>query len=167
VWVGLEGDFGKEGGNVSSAYPTSYANTLRGTWGYTVKATSEYSNGNQLMFTDDWYAKGRGGGGESGELIERKSNVRVLNTYEEVLTVTCLIYFSYGNEYIQMGECPFPTDETGSEVVFDRTSSLLNIAFNYAHTYGIYFFSHRLFFRLIIVVTSFLFAFTFFFSFEK
>jgi hypothetical protein len=55
VWVGLEGEFDQKTGNVTSAYPTSYANTERGTWGYASKPSSAFSNGNQLMFTEDWY----------------------------------------------------------------------------------------------------------------
>ena len=52
VWIGLKRDIGKDG-KIRFSYPSSYHNTLRGTWGYAAKKTSEYSFGSAALFERD------------------------------------------------------------------------------------------------------------------
>ncbi len=52
VWIGRPGEFGEEG-RVSSSYPSSYQNTLRGNWGYEAKKTGDFHFGAGLLFERD------------------------------------------------------------------------------------------------------------------
>jgi len=54
VWIGLPEDVGPYG-QVKTAYPASYFNTLRGNWGYAPRKTSEYSCGSGQLFDRDAY----------------------------------------------------------------------------------------------------------------
>jgi hypothetical protein len=54
VWVGVKNDSDKNG-SVRNSYSSSYANSLRGTWGYVPKRTSEYSYGTTAIFSDDCF----------------------------------------------------------------------------------------------------------------
>ena len=42
-------------GNVTFSYPTAYANSLRGQWGYVPMNTSDYAYGASFMFPSDCY----------------------------------------------------------------------------------------------------------------
>ncbi|MHC4572830.1 MAG: hypothetical protein ACYS76_01645 [Planctomycetota bacterium] len=54
VWIGLAEDIQPDG-TVKSGYVSSYANSLRGTWGYAPKKTSEYAFGADRLFERDDY----------------------------------------------------------------------------------------------------------------
>ena len=57
VFVGTADDLEADGSvKVASAYPTSYANTMRGEWGYAPMATSNYSWGTAAIFESDCWA---------------------------------------------------------------------------------------------------------------
>ncbi|MHC4623823.1 MAG: hypothetical protein ACYS4W_07960 [Planctomycetota bacterium] len=54
VWIGLAEDVEPEG-KVKFSYVSSYANSLRGTWGYAPKKTGEYAFGADQLFERDDY----------------------------------------------------------------------------------------------------------------
>ena len=57
VFVGTAADLEADGSvKTASAYPTSYANTMRGEWGYAPLATSNYSWGTAALFESDCWA---------------------------------------------------------------------------------------------------------------
>jgi hypothetical protein len=57
VFVGTLDDLEADGSvKTSAAYPTSYANTMRGEWGYAPMATSDYSWGTSALFESDCWA---------------------------------------------------------------------------------------------------------------
>ena len=57
VFVGTLDDLETDGSvKTSAAYPTSYANTMRGEWGYAPMATSNYSWGTAALFESDCWA---------------------------------------------------------------------------------------------------------------
>ena len=57
VWVGVAEDLEADGRiKPAGAYPTSYANTMRGEWGYAPLPTSNYSWGSAELFETDCYA---------------------------------------------------------------------------------------------------------------
>lgn len=54
VWIGITNDLAA-GGKVKFSYPSFWANTAKGTWGYAPMKTSEYAGGAALLFPDDDY----------------------------------------------------------------------------------------------------------------
>ena len=64
VWVGTRAELNQEG-RIKVSYPTSYANTMRGEWGYKPIPTSNYSWGTAEIFEKDCWAGGPGGSDES------------------------------------------------------------------------------------------------------
>ncbi|MFO1475399.1 MAG: hypothetical protein U1F98_01950 [Verrucomicrobiota bacterium] len=54
VWIGPPSEIG-DGARVKASYPSSYANTLRGNWGYTPKRTGTFSCGADGLFPRDDY----------------------------------------------------------------------------------------------------------------
>jgi len=54
VWLGLPEDV-ENNGDVRYSYPSSYNNTLRGTWGYAIKNTDEYLFGASQLFERNDY----------------------------------------------------------------------------------------------------------------
>ena len=57
VWVGLTDDLDATGRiRPAGAYPTSYANTQRGQWGYAPRNTSSFGWGSAQLFPADCYA---------------------------------------------------------------------------------------------------------------
>jgi len=54
VWIGAKRDL-DEHGNVQFSYPSSWANTPRGTWGCTPTKTSDFAGGAALLFPADGY----------------------------------------------------------------------------------------------------------------
>ena len=57
VFVGTLDDLETDGSvKTTAAYPTSYANTMRGEWGYAPMATSNYSWGTAALFDSDCWA---------------------------------------------------------------------------------------------------------------
>ncbi|MEW6741261.1 MAG: malectin domain-containing carbohydrate-binding protein [Planctomycetota bacterium] len=54
VWIGLLDDAGEDG-RVTSSYPASYQNTLRGNWGYAARKTSDFLFGAAALFEHDAY----------------------------------------------------------------------------------------------------------------
>ena len=54
VWTGLSEDIGKDG-RVKYSYPSTYMNTVRGTWAYDAKRTSEFHFGAAQLFECDEY----------------------------------------------------------------------------------------------------------------
>lgn len=54
VWIGMPGDVA-EGAAVRRSYPSSWMNTLRGTWGYAPRRTREYAFGASQLFDRDEY----------------------------------------------------------------------------------------------------------------
>lgn len=54
VWVGLKSQVNADG-TVTSAYPTSYANSLRGFWGNEPLATGNYTFGAAKLFEEDCF----------------------------------------------------------------------------------------------------------------
>lgn len=54
VWIGLPGDTDAKG-QVTSSYPSRWASTLGGAWGYAPTKTSQYAAGAALLFPEDDY----------------------------------------------------------------------------------------------------------------
>jgi hypothetical protein len=54
VWIGLTNDLASDG-EVKFSYPSYWANTAKGTWGYAPMKTSDYSGGADQLFPDDAY----------------------------------------------------------------------------------------------------------------
>ncbi len=54
VWIGSPSDCDERGG-VKFSYPSAWANTTKGTWGYAPVATSEFAGGAALLFAQDGY----------------------------------------------------------------------------------------------------------------
>jgi len=52
VWIGLPEDI-KEDGTVKNSYPSRWASTIGGSWGYEKTKTSEFAAGASLLFPDD------------------------------------------------------------------------------------------------------------------
>ena len=54
VWIGCSGD-SQADGVVTSSYPSSYQNSLRGNWGYEPRRTGDYHFGASMLFERDDY----------------------------------------------------------------------------------------------------------------
>ena len=54
VWIGRSGD-SQADGVVTSSYPSSYQNSLRGNWGYEPRRTGDYHFGASMLFERDDY----------------------------------------------------------------------------------------------------------------
>ena len=54
VWIGLADDLAADG-SVRFSYPSFWANTSKGTWGYASMKTSDYAGGAHLLFPADDY----------------------------------------------------------------------------------------------------------------
>ena len=54
VWIGEKADC-DAAGRVSFSYPSAWANTSKGTWGYTPEKTSDFAGGASLLFPEDDY----------------------------------------------------------------------------------------------------------------
>ncbi len=52
VWMGLTNDLAADG-RVESSYPSAWANTVKGTWGYAPMKTGEYAGGAARVFATD------------------------------------------------------------------------------------------------------------------
>lgn len=52
VWIGVTNDLAANG-RVQFSYPSYWANTSKGTWGYASMKTSEYAGGASLLFPED------------------------------------------------------------------------------------------------------------------
>lgn len=54
VWIGLTNDLAADG-RVESSYPSAWANTVKGTWGYAPMKTGDYAGGAARVFATDDY----------------------------------------------------------------------------------------------------------------
>lgn len=54
VWIGLTNDLAADG-RVKASYPSSWANTTKGTWGYAPMKTGDFSGGAARVFATDDY----------------------------------------------------------------------------------------------------------------
>ena len=98
VWVGLTEQLSEDGKiKESGAYPTSYANTMRGEWGYAPLPTSNYSWGSAQLFESDCYAP----------------------------------------PPMDASSCPVPEDAASQIALFERTSTLLQGAFELGDQVGV------------------------------